>query len=544
MCMDTLDVYTHMTSCDMVTSPSEAIHMSQFGQFEPSENIFQKKREVVPFLATLKEETALGFETKYPFSQNWQEQRSLYGKHPPQNSSFGLEVPAEVKNGIFSNNEPFSENFQHNNTFIDQINVDKCKNIAKMSDSKHSDATDGLKRSICSPGGYIQGDFIQCTLKTTTPEEEILVCMQYIGHKVAPIENRDSNFEVQVGAEHVMSSAISGLNHTICSPGGYIQGESAHATLNTTTPEEDVRVCMHHKGYNLADSQNRDSNFEVQLGAQQCTYCDVQTQVNIDQVDPTDHIYLPESSVDTTETHEDSQVNGIHPSKRNTKLFEYIIHTSNGRRLIAMLDTGASITLMSELAAQRFATREVAGLNANLASTEASKISLNKVVDLKYKIGNFNDTYEFIVFPNLIYDIILGLDWLQRHNPMIPDWGSGILFMRKPVKSRVKKFNSFRVKPIRYTLDPIDVRSKSTKPHEPQSSTKPPDLGRSSVVQRETTGAQTSQAPVLTPHTDSLQSYIGLTHAIDVNREVDKWEVMVMFVYDLDEEHMFYIPHF
>jgi hypothetical protein len=68
-------------------------------------------------------------------------------------------------------------------------------------------------------------------------------------------------------------------------------------------------------------SQNRDSKIEVQLGAQQCTYCAGQTQVNIDQVDHIDHIYLPESSVDTTEILEDSQVNGIHPSKRNTKLF-------------------------------------------------------------------------------------------------------------------------------------------------------------------------------------------------------------------------------
>jgi hypothetical protein len=34
-----------MTGCDMVTSPSEAIHMSQFGEFELSENIFQKKNE-------------------------------------------------------------------------------------------------------------------------------------------------------------------------------------------------------------------------------------------------------------------------------------------------------------------------------------------------------------------------------------------------------------------------------------------------------------------------------------------------------------------
>jgi hypothetical protein len=90
----------------------------------------------------------------------------------------------------------------------------------------------------------------------------------------------------------------------------------------------------------------------------------------------------------------------------------------------------------------------------------------------------------------------------------------------------------------------MNILSKSIKPHVYYSSTKPSNPGRSIGVQRETTGAQTSQAPVLTPHTDSLQSYIGLTHAIDVNREVDKWEVMVMFVYDLDEEHMFYIPHF
>jgi hypothetical protein len=76
-------------------------------------------------------------------------------KTPLQNSSFGPKVPAEVKNGIFSNNEPFSDNFKHNNTFIEQNNVDKCKNIAKMSDIEHSDAPDGLKHTICSPGGYI-----------------------------------------------------------------------------------------------------------------------------------------------------------------------------------------------------------------------------------------------------------------------------------------------------------------------------------------------------------------------------------------------------
>ena len=113
--------------------------------------------------------------------------------------------------------------------------------------------------------------------------------------------------------------------------------------------------------------------------------------------------------------------------KKSTKLFEYIIHTSSGRRLTAMLDTGASMTLISEAAAQHYTTRTVKALRANLASTEADKVPLDKVVDLKYKIGNFNDSYEFLVFPHLRYDVILGLDWLQCHNPGIPDWGSGIM---------------------------------------------------------------------------------------------------------------------
>jgi hypothetical protein len=99
--------------------------------------------------------------------------------------------------------------------------------------------------------------------------------------------------------------------------------------------------------------------------------------------------------------------------------FEYIIHISSERALTAVPYIDANITLISELVARHYITREVTGLNANIASTEANKISLNKVVGLKNQIGNFNDTYEFIVFHNIRYAIILWLDWLQCHNPMI-----------------------------------------------------------------------------------------------------------------------------
>jgi hypothetical protein len=82
-----------MTSSDMMTSANVLTHMSQFGEFELTENNFQKKREVVPFLLTLKEETAPGFEAKFPFSQNWQEQRSFYGKHLSKTAVLAQQCP-------------------------------------------------------------------------------------------------------------------------------------------------------------------------------------------------------------------------------------------------------------------------------------------------------------------------------------------------------------------------------------------------------------------------------------------------------------------
>ena len=51
------------------------------------------------------------------------------------------------------------------------------------------------------------------------------------------------------------------------------------------------------------------------------------------------------------------------------------------------------------------------------------QISITRYVKLQYKIGQFTDTANFSVLPGVSQnDIILGLPWMKRINPSIPNW--------------------------------------------------------------------------------------------------------------------------
>ena len=215
-------------------------------------------------------------------------------------------------------------------------------------------------------------------------------------------------------------------------------------------------------------------------------------------------------------------------------LLQYVIKVKNTKhKFIALLDPGSGVSCIRSDIASAFQDHKSplilhAGLAASDESDKSKKIVLDSFVNLDFKIGNFNDSYNFRVFPNLRADIILGLDWMVKRNPLIPDWNEGVMYITRkhaPANKRIKKFKSdvFKIKPLKGVI-PVTV-----------------PVGKSKFVDK----AASTESVKFNKSGKPADS--GLISALEVSKSSD-WECMLIFVNELDihsdEELQFYKPHF
>jgi hypothetical protein len=191
-------------------------------------------------------------------------------------------------------------------------------------------------------------------------------------------------------------------------------------------------------------------------------------------------------------------------------LMQYIVHIKkNNKKYVALLDTGSGVScIKADIASQFNQYKAPTQLRAKLslaassdANSSVDNIILDSFVNLDFKIGNFNTSYNFRVFPNMNADIILGLDWIIHNNPIVPDWSSGVLFLQHSTSSsfsKRRKFNKniFKVKPLK-SVQPTVVPTQPIK--------------KVDVSSDKTTREQTK----------SVES--GLISAVEVSKSTD-WE--------------------
>ena len=122
---------------------------------------------------------------------------------------------------------------------------------------------------------------------------------------------------------------------------------------------------------------------------------------------------------------------------------------------------------------------------------------LDSHVSITYNMGLFKDTHAFRVFPSLSTDLILGLDWLIKNNPQIPDWSAGVIYLSQPGKNGKRKV----------------VKVKSVVPAKPKAV----------IVEKE-------PAPVEKPPTQlPYGKESGLISALEVS-ETSDWECMICYL--------------
>ena len=215
-------------------------------------------------------------------------------------------------------------------------------------------------------------------------------------------------------------------------------------------------------------------------------------------------------------------------------LLEYVIKVKGGKneKLTALLDTGCGFSAIKANVAEKYKQQKSPySIQCGLAATEANEVTINKIpidkhVKLDFKIGNYNDSYCFRVFPNLQADVILGLDWLAYHNPKGPNWKTGVMYLHKNASQNSKSSkNLFKIKPVK-PVKPLGGQNMHSDKKQPNNK-------------------QTDKA-----HQDSG---CGLISAKEVSKS-QEWECMMLMVkttsdgekIEEDEEDylQFYKPHF
>jgi len=204
-------------------------------------------------------------------------------------------------------------------------------------------------------------------------------------------------------------------------------------------------------------------------------------------------------------------------------LMEYIIKIkNNNEKLTALFDPGSGCSAIRADKVKYLQTyTSPYTLHTGLAATNAvdntpiDKINLNTHVNINYKIGNFSDNYPFRVFPNLQADMILGLDWIIHHNPIIPDWSSGIMHLIRQNKNKNKsKTNTFKIKPVKPIISMEAFKNNNNKQMK----------NPSNKINTEGT---------------------GLISALEVSQSTD-WDCLTLMIKSLEADtgDEFYKPHF
>lgn len=137
---------------------------------------------------------------------------------------------------------------------------------------------------------------------------------------------------------------------------------------------------------------------------------------------------------------------------------------SQGQKYMALLDTGAAINCINENIVQKnklYTYTYPTPIDVGMA-VEGNKIQITKYVELPYKIGQFSNKIKLAVLPAISqFDIILGLPWIRKINPLVPNWTTGDMFITKMKvngKPTTYKIRAVHTEPYSHSLNkPVTV---------------------------------------------------------------------------------------
>ena len=108
------------------------------------------------------------------------------------------------------------------------------------------------------------------------------------------------------------------------------------------------------------------------------------------------------------------------------RLLVYQVHTKGGG-ITVLVDPGAQVSVMRRREAERRGfeltptKQESGGLKA--AGNQQQAIT-HIVKNFRFWVGGWSDTHSVLVADELLYPVLLGMDWVRKHVPLI-DWVTG-----------------------------------------------------------------------------------------------------------------------
>jgi hypothetical protein len=106
--------------------------------------------------------------------------------------------------------------------------------------------------------------------------------------------------------------------------------------------------------------------------------------------------------------------------------------TIAGKAATVLIDSGASSCFINSSFVQQHSLPLTKLTNANTSVTLATGVKVvasHRVSEVEIRIQSYQDKMELIVLPLGAYDVILGMNWLLRINP-IPNWRRGTLLIK------------------------------------------------------------------------------------------------------------------
>ena len=124
-------------------------------------------------------------------------------------------------------------------------------------------------------------------------------------------------------------------------------------------------------------------------------------------------------------------------------LLSYTLKTQ-GLIISALLDSGASLNCISSALVDKhklFKHAYSTPISVGMA-TAGNEFELTHYCELPYKIGQFTDKVQLAILPSITnFDVILGLPWMRKVNPLIPNWQNPIRIVtgQSPKKGKALK---------------------------------------------------------------------------------------------------------
>lgn len=100
----------------------------------------------------------------------------------------------------------------------------------------------------------------------------------------------------------------------------------------------------------------------------------------------------------------------------------------NNQELLILIDSGSSCTFVSENAASALKCNVKAAPLIQVSVANGDKLqSTQQVFDFTFWTQGHTFTIDTRILPLSYYDIVLGMDWLERYSPMWIHWKRKLL---------------------------------------------------------------------------------------------------------------------